>query len=248
MRLLRGDDAELPVLGSLIGKTADEVYTGVAELTRRGLVQARAQWRAVLPHAIANRLARMALQNIPPPKVISVLVDNASERVLRSFSRRLGYLSDGREATAIVKSWLAAGGLLSDVTNFNELGRAMFANVAPVAPEAVLAALENALSGADEGTLRRCTHFVQLLRRLAYEQAFFERVIALLVKFAALSSEAVGVVESLFYIVRSGTHAPIEARVKAAEELLCSADAGMHSLGSQGAGSAHENEPLRNAL
>ena len=234
---LTGDDTELPVLGSLIGKTADEVYTGVAELKRRDLVQERAQWRAVLPHAIANRLARMALQNIPPPRVKSVLVDNASERVLRSFSRRLGYLADSREATAIVKAWLAPGGLLSDVTNFNELGRAMFANVAPVAPEAVLAALENALSGTDEDTLRRCTHFVRLLRSLAYEQAFFERAIALLVKFAALSSDdhrdnqAVGVVKSLFYIVLSGTHAPVEARVKAAEGLLGSADAGMRSLG-----------------
>ncbi len=179
----------------------------------------------------------MALQNIPPPRVKSILVDSASERVLRSFSRRLGYLADGREARAIVKAWLAPGGLLSDVTNFNELRRAMFANVAPVAPEAVLAALENALPSADEDTLRRCTHFVRLLRSLAYEQAFFERAIALLVKFAVLSSDdhtdnqAVGVVESLFYIVLSGTHAPVDARVKAAEGLLGSADARIRSLG-----------------
>ena len=234
---LTGEDGELSVLGGLIGKTADEVYAGVAELKRRDLVQARAQWRAVLPHAIANRLARMALQNIPPPRVKSVLVDSASERVLRSFSRRLGYLADSGEATAIVKAWLAPGGLLSDVTNLIDLGRAMFANVAPVAPEAVLAVLESALSGADEETLRRCTHFVQLLRSLAYEQAFFQRAIALLVKFAVLSSddhrdnEAVGVVESLFYIALSGTHASVEARVKAAEGLLGSADAAMRSLG-----------------
>jgi hypothetical protein len=234
---LDGDEAELPILSSLIGKTADEVYANVAELRRRDLVQARAHWRAVLPHAIANRLAKMALQNIPPRKVQSLLVNNASERLLRSFSRRLGYLDDSKEAKAIVEAWLTPDGLLGNVTNLNELGRAMFSNVAPVAPEAVLWALENALSGADEATLCSCTHFVQLLRSLAYEPAFFLRALALLVKFAARQSgdaresEAIRVVESLFHIVLSGTHAPIEMRVKTAEALLGSEDPNMRTLG-----------------
>lgn len=234
---LEGDAAELPLLGGLAGKSADEMYAGVAELQRRDLVQARAQWRALLPHAIANRFAKMALQNIPPPKVKSILIENASERVLRSFSRRLGYLDDSKEAKAIVETWLAPGGLLSEVTNFNELGRAMFTNIAPLAPEAVLSALEKALSGADEATLSRCTHFVQLLRSLAYEPGFFERALALLTRFAALSSgderdnEAAGVLESLFHITLSGTHAPIAMRVKAADGLLGSDDARLRAVG-----------------
>jgi hypothetical protein len=234
---LDANEAELPVLGSLIGKAADEVYAGVAELRRRDLVQARAQWRAVLPHAIANRLAKMALQNIPPAKVQSLLVDNASERLLRSFSRRLGYLDDSKEAKAIIQAWLVPDGLLSNVANLNDLGQAMLSNIAPVAPEAVLSALENALSGADEATLRSCTHFVRLLRSLAYEPTFFERALALLVHFAALpsddesESEAMGVVESLFHIMLSGTHAPIEMRVKAVEALLGSEDTNMRIPG-----------------
>ncbi|NPV20373.1 hypothetical protein [Bradyrhizobium aeschynomenes] len=234
---VEGNDAELGLLGSLVGKTADEMYAGVSELKRRDLVQARASWRAVLPHAIANRLAKMALQNIPPAKVTAVLINGGSERLLRSFSRRLGYLDDSKEAEAIVKDWLAPNGFLGEVTNFNELGRAMFTNIAPVAPGAVLAALENALSGADEATLRSCTHFVRLLRALAYEPAFFERALALLVKFAALSAsddtdtEAAGVLESLFHITISGTHAPIAARVKAADALLGSDDARLRALG-----------------
>lgn len=234
---LTGRHAELPVLGSLIGKTAEDVYAGVAELKRRDLVQARAQWRAVLPHAIANRLAKMALRNIPPAKIKSVLVDNASERVLRSFSRRLGYLDDSTDAETIVKGWLAPSGLLGDVTNFNELGQAMFANIAPTAPEAVLAALENAFARADENTLHRCTHFARLLRSLAYDPTLFERAIALLVKFALLpnhqdrDNEAAEIVKSLFFIVLSGTHAPIEARVKEVERLLGSVEAHARFLG-----------------
>ncbi|MBK1870159.1 hypothetical protein [Taklimakanibacter albus] len=234
---LDGDEAELPVLGSLIGKSTEEMYAGVAELKQRDLVQTRAKWRAVLPHAIANRLAKRALNAVAPARVNSVLVDNASERLLRSFSRRLGYLDDSKEAQAIVKAWVAPNGLLGDLANFTELGRAMFTNVAPVAPKAVLLALENALSVADEATLLRCTHFVRLLRSLAYDSAFFERALALLVKFVALSTgddkdnDATGVVKSLFHIVLSGTHAPVEIRVKAVEALMTSKDEAMRHLG-----------------
>lgn len=233
-----GDKAELPVLGSLVGKTADDVYAGIAELRRRDLVQARAEWRAVLPHAIANRLAKMALQNIPPMKVQAILVDNASERVLRSFSRRLGYLDDSKEAKAIAQGWLAPDGPLGDVANLNELGRTMLTNMAPVIPEATLSSLEHALSGADTATLQNSTHLVRLLRSLAYEPHLFESALALLVKIAAAAtsdapreSETTSVVKALFHIVLSGTHASVEMRVKSAEGLLRSEDASLRAIG-----------------
>ena len=60
-----GDQAELGRLGALVGKDAQEIFRSVAELHRRNLVQHRSVWRTVLPHAIANRLAATALQNIP---------------------------------------------------------------------------------------------------------------------------------------------------------------------------------------
>jgi hypothetical protein len=234
---LDDDKAELPILGRLVGKTAEEVYRGVAQLLDRDLVQARAQWRAVLPHAIANRLAKMALQNIPAARVTSLLVDHASERLLRSLSRRLGYLDDSKQAKAIVEGWLAPGGLLGDVSDLNELGRAIFANIAPVVPEAVLTAIEHTVASGDEETLNRSEHFVRMLRSLAYEPRFFERAIAVLAKFAALNpdseneSDANRVVASLFYIVLSGTHAPIDMRIKVAEELLSSGDEKERAVG-----------------
>jgi hypothetical protein len=139
---------------------------------------------------IANNLAKLALQNIPLSRIKEALVENASERLLRSFSRRLGYLDGNKEAKAIVESWLAPDGLLSDVTSLDELGQAIFNNIAPVVPDAVLSALEHALSGADEEKLRRCKHFVRLLRSLAYETIYFERAVALLIKFARLPGES----------------------------------------------------------
>jgi hypothetical protein len=233
-----GDGAELPVLGSLIGKTADEVFSGVSELKRRDLLQERSAWRAVLPHAIANRLAVMALQNIPRTTLTAKLVQGASERLLQSFSRRLGYLDDSKEAKAIVQSWLAPGGLLADLPNLSKVGRAMFHNVAPVVPDAVLAALETALTGAVEATFKKCSHFVRLLRSLAYDAAHFERALSLLLQFAQQprgndvgEDEADNAVASLFSIALSGTHAPVEMRLKAVEAMLRSSDPAVRSVG-----------------
>ena len=123
--LLTGDEAELPVLGGLIGKSAQDVFTAAAELKRRDLLQQRGPWRAVLPHAIANGLAARALQNIPHGVIEAALVFG-SERMLRSFSRRLGYLSDSKEAQAIVRGWLEPGGMLAEILTLTELGRAIF--------------------------------------------------------------------------------------------------------------------------
>jgi hypothetical protein len=214
------------VLGGLIGKTAQEVFTAAAELKRRDLLQQRREWRAVLPHAIANRLAAMALENIPYAVIDSAIVQGSSERLLRSFSRRLGYLDGSKEARTIVKGWLGPTGLLSDVLGLNELGRAMFENVAPVLPEATLSALENVFANADKETLLRGGHFIRLLHSLAYDAALFERAVKLLSRFASVldegsfDGEAARAIAPLFYIVFSGTRAPLPMRLTVLDSLL----------------------------
>jgi hypothetical protein len=223
---LTGDEAELPLLGGLIGKSAAEVFAGIAELKRRDLLQERSVWRAILPHAIANRLAELALQNIPWQTLESIIVQGASPRLLRSFSRRLGYLDGNKEAETIVQRWLAPGGLLADLANFDDLKLAIFSNVAPVAPEAVLSALESTYASADSATLRKSKHFIRLLRSLAYETEHFARAVGVLTKFIGVGDkydskeEVENVITSLFYIVLSGTKAPVEVRLKVVGDMI----------------------------
>jgi hypothetical protein len=235
---MKGDGAELPILAGLVGKSLREVYAAVAELKRRDLLQERAEWRAVLPHAIANRLATLALQNIPQETITDALVATAPARLRRSFSRRLGYLDRSKEAQAIVESWLVPGGMLADIPNLDDGERAILENVAPVAPEAALTAVERALRGADEATLKKSAYLTSLLRSLAYDPAQFEQSVGLLTKFAQLAgtggtrdSEATSIVASLFQIVLSGTHAPVAARLKVLRDLLQSNDAGLRAVG-----------------
>jgi hypothetical protein len=223
--LLTGGEAELPVLGGLICKTAQEVFTAASELKRRDLLQQRGSWRAILPHAIANNLAARALQNIPG-SVIETSGMYSSSRLLRSFSRRLGYLNSSKEAQTIVRGWLGPGGMLADILKLNELGRAVFTNVAPVLPEATLGALEAVFGNADKEALLSGGNHIRLVHALAYEPQLFERAVTLLCKFAEVldegnvEREAVRAFTSLFYIVGSGTHAPLSMRLKVLDKLL----------------------------
>lgn len=224
---LTGENAELPVLGGLVGKSAQEVFSAVAELKRRDLLQKRAEWRAILPHAIANRLAELALQNIPSSVIENAIVNGPSERLLRSFSRRLGYLDRSSEAQTIVKGWLASGGLLHDAASLNPLGRAMLENVAPVQPRATLLALQCAYGKADNDTLLAGAHFIRLVHALAYDAELFETSVTLLCKFATMHGGAVDAdvekaVSSLFYVAFSGTHAPLSMRLDVVKTLLSS--------------------------
>ncbi len=119
-----GAEAELSKLAAVVGKDARTLYADIAELKRRDLVQQRGVWRALLPHAIANRLAAMALENISSQD-FDQLIGSASARLLKSISRRLGYLHTSLAAQSIVKRWLADEGLLGRVEEVNETGRGM---------------------------------------------------------------------------------------------------------------------------
>ena len=58
------DHNELTRLSALASTSPAELLREVARLQRRGLVQRRGKWRALLPHALANRLAVEALEEV----------------------------------------------------------------------------------------------------------------------------------------------------------------------------------------
>jgi hypothetical protein len=239
-----GDEAELFRLGAVIDRSAQEMFQSAAELGRRRLIQRRGVWRAVLPQAIANRLATRALQNIPITLIEKHLVNEAPERLLRSFSRRLGYLDSSQEARQIARGWLGVGGLLADVINLDELGEDLFRNIAPLDPEATLSALERTVLGSkSQESPKKCIRYVQLLMSLAYEPEHFERSVALLVKTIVANAEgsresvrenakeATKAFGSLFLIQLSGTHASPEQRESVIRSLVGSSDPLERELG-----------------
>jgi len=239
---ITGQNAELPFLANLCEMTADQLYRHVAELKRRDLVQQRGQWRAVLPHALANRLARNCLENMPPGRVADSFLKSGSERLLRSFSRRLGYLHDSQAAQRIVQAWLASGGILADIAKLDDLRTAMFRNVAPVAPEAALSAIEDCLNGDDSAEILDVSNhnrhtWVALLKSIAYDPNLFERAAFLLARFVAAEppdyryDPSRDHFASLFWPALSGTHASISQRLKIVEAFITADDPTSQAIG-----------------
>ena len=225
-------ESELNVLARLVGRTGDDLYRDVTKLKERDLVQARSRWRAVLPHAIANRLARRALEVIPRDKIVRTFLDHGSERLVKSFARRLGYLHDSHQAQEIVENWLREDGWLGEgIGSLNRFGMEIFAQIAPVAPLKTLETIERAVQG-DAGDNfcskdnPHASEFIEILRHLSYEPEFFERSVKIILRFTLAEEEtreyspASDVLKSLFGIYLSGTHATPRVRARVLEELL----------------------------
>jgi hypothetical protein len=235
--LTDGDDGELSKLAKLVGATADDVYRMVAELLRRDMAQRRGVWRAILPHAIANRLAATALQNVPFARIENSLINGASERLAKSFSRRLGYLHTSKEAAEIVREWFGGNGWINDVWNLTEFGKAIFQNILPTDPEAALRAIEVGMPVHDASTPIRVGQYIpRALRSIAYDAALFDRCVVLLQTLAvfgeaSVSKEASETHKSLFQLYLSGTHASVEQRAAIVKTLLVSADPTARTLG-----------------
>jgi len=211
----------------------------IAELDRRGLVQKRGRWRAVLPHAIANGLATRMLESVPEDLLYETLFEEAGERIARSFSKRLGFLHDCPKAVAMVSRMLAVDGKLGMLAALSDFGRQMFANVAPVDPKGALDAIERAAEKEDFLSIdnRARSRFARVARSIAYEPEYFADAVLILKRFALAEPEgynyepARDMLKSLFFCYLSGTQASPEQRHKVVENLVLRGEGKERELG-----------------
>jgi len=211
----------------------------MAELKRRGLLQERGRWRAVLPHAISNELARRMLESVPAELLLNSLVDEGGERVTRSFSRRLGFLHDSPQAVALASQMLAVDGRLGTLSGLTDFEKQMVANLAPLDQKSALDAIGRAAK--DEQFLS--THnpdrarFARLARSIAYEPEFFDEAVAVLKQFELAepkdhkNDSIREMLKSLFYCHLSGTQASPTQRHQFVAALVSSDSERDRSLG-----------------
>ena len=230
---------ELATLGGLLDQGRDRrvLYRATQTLVERQLAQNRGNWRAVLPHAVANRLAAKALVNIPVDHILNTFQRLPSLRLLKSFGRRLGFLHDHEVAQDIVKSWLSPGGRLHDLSQLNDDDIQLLQNVAPVVPEDVLSVIEPQEEAFFSRENPHFTTFVNLLIAIAYDADFFERCVTLLAKFSLTEREGENWDSTqnrlfgLFSLYLSGTHAGPDAREELARRYLSSTETNEQRLG-----------------
>ena len=234
---------ELTVLASLAAEDRVALYGRVQELLDRQLVQKRGHFRAVLPQALADHLARRALDAIPSARILASLLGMSDPRLLTSFGKRLGYLHDHDAAREIVTSWLDPGGILHEIENLNGTGLQLLRNAAPAVPGALLSALEIRFGEADSekklrGSVLESHGITELLCGIAYESEFFERCVRLLAMTARLdandTSQPAGPraqLFGLFSMYLSGTNAGPEIRLPIVRRFLFDSDNDDQELG-----------------
>lgn len=234
-------DDELALLAAFAGRSVGDLFGAIAELRRRGIIQSRGRWRAVLPQAIANPLASRALERIPPAAFDSFCA-SLPHRMLKSLSRRLGYLHDSAAAQAAVARWLQPEGPLGDLFALGEIGLDIVRNIAPVAPDTVLTKIEGQLDSPSGLSILATANrvrwqWIRLLKSLAYEPAIFTRAANLLARFVAAepaghnNNSAAGPFEELFHLYLSGTRAGPALRRSVVRALFESGDPGLHRAG-----------------
>ncbi|NRR32200.1 hypothetical protein HSX11_18650 [Oxalobacteraceae bacterium] len=232
------ETSELAKLAGIAGTSVLNFQHCVAELMRRGLVQQRGRWRAVLPHAIANRLASLSLEARPAITFIDKLVSNSTVRVARSFSRRIGMLHESKIAVSIAHELVKIEGLLWNVCQLNELGRQMLGNIAPLAQRAVL---ENLFAATADVSFTAVAHphrahYTRLLRSLAYDKELFDVAAQALLRFALAEDENYrsdsvrDLLKSLFSAHLSGTLATTTQRARFIQSLFDAEDTARKKL------------------
>jgi len=222
--------SELEFLAGIIETKTKDLFRDTELIKKRNLIQARGVWRALLPHAIANRLAKNALESIPLNTITDSFQNGGTERLIISFSRRLSYLNDCTQAIEIASRWLKPDGLLGlNKGNLNTFRIKILNNIAPIVPEGILVFMEEAAESNEKFTSRENPNYqnlIKLLQLVAYEAKYFDRSVKLICRFAL--TEILGEknnsirsqLSSLFQIYLSGTHATLNQRCQVVSRLL----------------------------
>ena len=230
----QGGVDELKTLARLADLKRSHLYSATHTLLERQLIQKRGVWRAILPQAVSNRLAARALHRISLEDLRETFEEPLNSRLLKSFGKRLGYLHDHEVAQAIVGFWLSPGGMLHNADALDDDQFQLLSNVAPVAPAAMLDAIETRATGPEfeaflTATNHRSRTIAALLCAIAYDSAHFERCIALLVRIAAahgrerqLHSDVAQRLTNLFALYLSGTKAGPDIREQIVRRTLSS--------------------------
>ncbi|MGE4876532.1 hypothetical protein [Yersinia enterocolitica] len=233
---------ELEILGSNFGYSRIQLFKAITKLMERHIVQKRSHWRAILPHAIANRLVASALNSIPVAQLRATFEALGCERLLMSFAHRLGLLHDHPVAKEVVEAWLQPEGMLGGIIELNDVSARILEYIGPVAPEALLNRIEAVLSASDfkgvepsYNPQRRSV--LRLLQVLAYEPNAFERCARLLIRIADDEADnndqdsARNMVPRFFQAYLSGTHASLSQRIDLMNECISSDMVARRSLG-----------------
>lgn len=209
---------ELVRLANLVKQDVDDILPHLADLKRRELVQQRDRWAAILPHALANHLAKRALEEVSLERIRQHIIENDDTRLLYSVLRRLSYLQADPNAIRICAALVSPGGNLADVIPLNSDKIEAYENIALVAPTEVLEAIERLADKNNDDAATAFKLLLPLIGLLAHSEVLFDRCFVLLERAAINSTSdssgtALRILLSFFQVTEAKTNASAEMRL-----------------------------------
>lgn len=228
---------ELAVLAKLAGVPAEKLHGIINKLVSRQIAQTRGQWVAILPHALANRLADNALDEVPKEYLLETFKSEGNERLFKSFAHRIGFLHNNKKAVEIANSI---------ITYINEQGypkverhlHQAVCYLAPVVPVEVIYMVYNAVTSG--GISKIPDHirneYATAIAQIGYEEEYFERAVYTLAEFSRAnrnpeSNYARDVLIDYFQLYLSGTLARPEQRLLLIKKMINDSDDYYKKLG-----------------
>ncbi len=225
-RLDVSDKSELAGLAKLSSRDVSQLYSDENELFERKVVQRKGRWSAILPQAIADRLAKDAIRRTPPEFLFEIL-SNQQPRTILSFSRRISQLSEPAIAKGIVRlffdseDWFAG-----DLLTLTPFKQSIFENLAFVSQEDTLQRIEAIFEQRIRVGQQSVGFFLRILQTLAYEEKLFYRCVTILILACLHDSNNTGgarnLLKALFYRRFSFSLAPIDIRLSVIHVLFVS--------------------------
>ncbi|KWS04398.1 hypothetical protein AZ78_1947 [Lysobacter capsici AZ78] len=232
--------SEMTLLSTFARVSAADFLAYMVEIRRRGLLQERGKMRALLPHAVSNRLAAEALEELSAEDLQERLFRSAPARVRASFANRLSYLHSSPDARAIVAKWLAPTGDLGNIGTLSHQDFQIFQRAAGVDLAATLAAIERFSERSHLGLRNEyeIDKLAQITHSIAYEAPYFDRCVEVLLKLAPMQpvnrnsgKRGLEHLKALFQAYGSGTLALAPQRAAHVSRLLASRDPSEREIG-----------------
>lgn len=224
------ENSELDFLAGLARVDAEYAIEAMETLKNKDIVQQRGKWRAILPHALANHLAK-ELISTKLVYQIDQFTKRMPARLQTSFIKRLSYLHDVPKVKEVVNLWLSNDGwlgekILNDTYDSEDLIKIRLLSL--ISEDQLLALIEQKHALDKEFLTRENPHFVELsrlIRSLAYQEHNFKKAFRLLVYFAKDEKEEErynsirNLVTSLFRLYTSETQADLDQKKEVLNKL-----------------------------
>lgn len=224
---------ELSALSNFADESISDMYKHVIELEKRDLIQKRSQWRALLPHAIANTLAKKTLERTPLTSIIA-FIESCNHRLIKSIFHRLSFLYSSTKAISVAQAYLSQNSEFQNLKALDEYKIEILDYLSNLCPESVLLVLERIYYNNKPNSIflsRQNPHYykiARLIKYIAYDRLLFNRCMILLsiICRSENNNEKVNTVSDLikplFHIRQSNTEASPQQRIECVKNLLSS--------------------------